>query len=877
VLSSSSPIYADYKNMKVTVNQTQNLTNQTLSVTWSGAPPTLSDNGGLSPFAVGGTFGADFLQIMQCWSAPGAAGPTPQQCEFGGHLPDTGGSQPYPRLVGGSTSNEVASRELDLAYPQGTTSVPGLVTDAGGQGLWMPFTGVDGSAVAASADPTRRDPTTNQSLWLNQDFNSVTTNEDDFGLTRPDGSGSEYFTVDTGLESPALGCGQTSYQPSHGSAETPQCWLVIVPRGTPQQEDQPYEIGGSGQVPGVLTSALSPMAWADRISVPLAFTPVGDTCPIGANEQRIVGSELALPAVLSWEPVLCANRSEPPYNFAAQSDDEARQELTAGTVGVVGAPGMAIMSRPLNAFTLGSGTSVTYAPLTLSGLVIAFNIQRTQISQTLGDPAEQPLLGTRVTQLNLTPLLVAKLLSQSYQNQFPLLNQSGELKTSQYQWLAHNPDSIFADPDFLRYNPEFADLATDFYNGSGRQPPVGLIVEQPNSDAAFQLWTWVLSDPQAAAWLSGNADPCTSWKPNPCPGSRVNPVYLTTAQNPSGSPFATPVPDGYPDNDPYCANYLAAPAALNGQTVYPPPRCMLDMSPYANTMQAVAQEVRAGNDGAKMNPGAVFNPVFPDLFWQSSGPQAPGENIAVGVTDSASAAAFGLQTASLSAAGDDNNPTFVAPSSTSLEAGVAEMSAGPSGLLQSSVNSVGSYPLTLLTYAAVLPSTLGTTAREAYANFINYAVGAGQTPGLAAGDLPPGYAPLPTALRAQAVAAEKAILTAPAANSSSSGSGPPGSASGGSGNGGAAGSSTTSGANAGQSPAAGANNNQTANSLSNGRQTATPITYSPARGRTPSTATLILRYALPVALGVGLAAAVIANWLGLKRPGGRRRGRWLQW
>jgi hypothetical protein len=43
------------------------------------------------------------------------------------------------------------------------------------------------------------------------------------------------------------------------------------------------------------------------------------------------------------------------------------------------------------------------------------------------------------------------------------------------------------------------------------------------------------------------------------------------------------------------------------------------------------------------------------------------------------------------------------------------------------------------------------TAKE-YARFIRFAVGPGQTPGTAAGTLPEGYAPLPTALRRRALA-----------------------------------------------------------------------------------------------------------------------------
>ncbi len=891
VLSTQSPIYADYQNMKVTVSQTQDLTNQTISVTWSGAPPTQSVVGSVIPFGIGGNFGGDFVQIMECWSAPGAAGPTPQQCEFGGNLPDVSDNpNPYPPNLTSGTPNEVASRELDTAFPANAV-VPGAAVAPNGT-PWMPFDPVAGPSVAESENALVETPFTNQPRWLNPYFDPSTTNEDDFGLTRPDGTGSEFFTVDTGLESSGLGCGQGAYVPSHGAAQIPKCWLVIVPRGTPQQEDDPHDIPSPFANPGVVTSALAPTPWSDRIVIPLGFTPVGNACPIGANEQQIVGSELALPAILSWEPVLCANRSQPPYDFAAQSDNQARQELTAGTVGVVGAPGMAILSRPVAATTILPGTTVTYAPLTLSGLVIGFNIQRAE-PPTGGDPGEAGFLGTRVTQLNLTPLLVAKLLSQSYQDEFPYhINTAGtpNESSSQYKWLAGNPISIFSDPDFLQYNPEFVDLATDF--ALGGRPPVGLIVEQPTADATYELWTWILSDPQARAWLSGKPDPCTTWSSR-CTGTKVNPLYLITDKNPSGAPFGTTAPDSFPANDPWCGVDPFTPGA--SANLDPPALCMLDWSPYGGTMQAVAQEVRTANDASKTQQGASFNPALPDLFWQGWGPQLPGRNVVMGVTDSASAAEYGLQVANLSAAGDDTSPTFVAPNATSFEAGEAEMSPGAAGLLQTSVDATGGYPLTTLTYAAALPSTLDSTSRQAYAHFITYAAASGQTPGVAPGQLPPGYAPLPAGLRAQARAAAHAILSAPAATGGSApgsvaaaGTSPspavgPGnrstsaSGSGGSGSAGA----LTSGAGSSGSPASTGGAGSRGSGKGGGavgRGGAGSGALPPARiqpvssaQRTPSTSVGVLRYAVVVALGVGLVAGVMANWLGLAGQSRRRK------
>jgi len=137
------------------------------------------------------------------------------------------------------------------------------------------------------------------------------------------------------------------------------------------------------------------------------------------------------------------------------------------------------------------------------------------------------------------------------------------------------------------------------------------------------------------------------------------------------------------------------------------------------------------------------------------------------ITDSASAARYGLQTASLSASGDDTtDPTFVAPDAAGLLAGEQAMKPGPVlQVLQPNPSSTGTgaYPLTMLSYGAATPESLSPADRTAYASFIKYAANAGQVSGDAPGDLPAGYVPLPGALVAQDAAAEQSILNPPVA------------------------------------------------------------------------------------------------------------------
>jgi hypothetical protein len=340
VLGSASP----FAGITFTISQTANLTNQAVSVSWTGAAPTDGD------LANKGRFDDNYVQMFECWSPPSAADPSPDDCEFGANELTTSvinessaGSTPITRQLGTGDSSKYA------------------YVDPAGSGTYIPFQPVDGSppidiptSVSSNANQA------GQAVWANPFFDYTTSNELDYARTFPDGTGSALFTTDTGLEAPGLGCGQSVTQPS-GSSLTPKCWLVIVPRGTPAQEN-PNGAGASNVF--VQTSPLSGTAWSNHIAVPLSFDPLGNSCQLGSNEDRIVGSELAQPAVNNWEPALCAAPGSPPYQFSSISEDQARQELLGGTG--LGGPGMAIVSQPVDLTLVPSSDPVSYAPLTLS-------------------------------------------------------------------------------------------------------------------------------------------------------------------------------------------------------------------------------------------------------------------------------------------------------------------------------------------------------------------------------------------------------------------------------------------------------------------------------------------------------------------------------
>jgi hypothetical protein len=728
-----------FKDLKVTVNQTKNLLNQAISVTWTGAAPTRHGPG---------LFAGNYLQLMQCWgdddgTNPDNPGPPPEQCVAGARAATYGGVSGGQFPPFSFTTERVISEKTWKNFDPKV----GFLDSRTGY-VWRSFRSVDGKVVGAHLDPTFQPDVVGGVYWLNPYFNIVTTNETAAAPTGVDGKGSQLFEVTTGVESSGLGCGQQVQPVASGGKRIPKCWLVVVPRGLASTENDgtPYE-GKSADTFGVQTSPLAPSQWTNRIAIPLEFNPVDTPCSLAADQTRIAGSQLAAPAVSSWQPKLCENSKLQPYVYGTINDASARQQLVQAPVG---APGLVVVSRPVDQSLLDPNSPVVYAPLTLSGTVIGFNVER---NPKLSSPAEEQALATvPVARLNLTPRLLAKLLTQSYAQQVSIEGQAP------YPWVKGTPSHMGNDPDFLQFNPEFEQLSVANGKNFG-----GFVMPATNSDAARQIWDYVLADPEAKAWLDGAADP---W------GMKVNPLYASkTDANPTGVAFGDPVPSSFPKNDPYC--YQGPPTGVNG-TLVPPPLCGTDWLPYTESLRDAARLTRAADDQAKVvsNPFAIST----DQIWTRDVPQPLGSRSMLSITDSASAFQYGVQAAHLSRAGDDGSGRqFIAPDVKGFTAGVDAMKpAGEQAVLEPDPlsSAPGAYPLTVLTYGAIKPLALDAPARGQYAAFVDYASADGQAPGQRIGELPPGYAPLPAALKTQATNAAKSIRElappAPTADTSSS-------------------------------------------------------------------------------------------------------------
>ncbi len=712
-----------FADLAVTVNQTDKLTNQAVSITWTGGQPTRQGPG---------RFAGNYLQIFQCWgdddgTMPDNPGPPPEQCEQGA-VAGVNGGLPGGLYPAGFALSRVISRP-DWANYNPLLGVLDAQTN-----VWLPFRAVDGTVIDKQADLGFNPALGGGNFWLNSFFNIITTNEIAGGVTGLDGKGAELFQVLTGVQSAGLGCGR-KVQPVVGAGKKiPQCWIVVVPRGTPLEENVGTPFVDAADQNGVVTSPVSPHAWQNRIAIPVSFNPVDSPCALGVDERRLSGSELALSAVTSWQPVLCTGGALPPFSYAPVSDAGARQQLVSKAAG---APGMIVVSKPLAASAIDPLNPVVYAPLSASGVVIGFNIER---NPTPDAPADfQRIAGVRVADLNLTPRLVAKLLTQSYRGAVTIQGTA----PPGYTWLASNPAHMGLDPEFIRYNPEFELLQIgDSRTFSGLEMPEG------NSDAAQQVWEYVMSDPEARAWLNGAPDEF---------GMKVNPRYATTvAANSSGIAFGDPLPSSFPKADPYC--YQAPPLP---STLVPPALCGTSWLPYTRGFADSAQVTRVAADGARIAMN-TFAAAQSDV-WTRELPQFLGRRAMLSLTDTPSAALLGVQTARLSRAGDDA-PTrrFVAPDRAGLTEGVASMTPRAEPAVREpapTASAPGAYPLTTLTYAAITPVALASNARSDFAAFLDYVAGPGQVSGLDLGQLPGGYAPLPDNLRAQTEIAADIVRT----------------------------------------------------------------------------------------------------------------------
>jgi hypothetical protein len=523
--------------------------------------------------------------------------------------------------------------------------------------------------------------------------------------------------VQTAQQSSGLGCG-APVKAADGTTTGASCWLVIIPRGTADTGEQ-----------HIVHSGLFWDSWKHRIAVRLGFKAIGNNCAIGAAERQISGSELIAGAVASWQPALCSSSSGSVYTLSTGNESDALAAASSATVPAA----LALTSRPLQRSD-GSPDPNAYAPIALSGISLAFAIDRQPLASADTPASVNAQAHQAFTALNLTPRLIAKLLTNSYLDSLP--GDKSDLGYLGPKSPGNNARNLTTDPDFLAVND-----AEWKWEALVSPSIADLLAPQGRSDVAWQLWRYVLADKDAASFLSGKPDP---W------GMIVNPWNATdAAKNKSGTALALPR-DNFPKSDP-----TELPKGTDGDAVN-----LVTWRPYTNDLDQGGYLTLRG-DGQVLGPWDLTKKQYTKAVRSLSGFQT-----VLGLTSTASAAKYQVVSASLlNAAGK-----FVAPSSTSITAAAAAMTASsvqpqvyeydPASAPAAAAPSA--YPLAMPVYAATNPAQGDDATRRSYAAFISYAATTGQTPGTSVGELPDGYAPLPQGWVTQATNAAATIIAGPA-------------------------------------------------------------------------------------------------------------------
>jgi hypothetical protein len=657
----TSHFYDEFKDFEVTVSQTRNLSNQGVKVSWSGLDRTMP-----------GEFASNYIQIMQCWGD--STGPTPQQCQWGSPITAT------ENLMGSFTANRDLLRGEDPKQVYNSSFlVPPPVNQPFLKSYRVPFQSVGGES------------TYNYIKY----FSNETSNEFSASPTGVSGGGEAVFEIQTSLEAPHLGCGaQTASGPR-------DCWLVVVPRG--ELRANGTRILAGERLNG---SPLSASNWANRVQIPLSFSPLTVSCALGNSERRVVGTEMISAAFYSWQPSLCKDIAT--FGYSQIGDGEARRQITGS---LFGSSGLAFIADPIDEELRGKNQLV-YAPVANSAVVVAFNIEKNFKS-------DSPLVsqnGAMVTELKLNARLVAKLLTQSYRNDVPGGNIQEHVKD--------NPRSIINDPEFIGLNPDFE------YFQRGIEPG-GLLVDLGSSDSAALVWRWLQNDPRANAFLKGTPD---QW------GMKLNkfysPLQLATDSEIESFPKA--------DLSTYRPN----------SNTPEPGFSTLDMRPYSHDMLDAASAARRGDPKSK----TLWDPNKIPPAFSSGGAQPIGQRFMLAITDLPAAERYGLGVATLvSSTGQESKPT-----ASTMNAAVSAMPVDAStGILYNDGKSVKgtAYPWTSLTYAVVNVCTQTAKALSEYSSMLNYATGPGQISGEAQGMLPIGYVPLQANLKAKAKAASISLTS----------------------------------------------------------------------------------------------------------------------
>jgi len=713
---------------QVTLNvaQTKDLRGrQEIHVSWDGAVPT----GGVvgDPNSSEGRNQEYPFVLLQCRGVDGTV-PDGQVAV----TPETCWTQTAAERYLAAASHTPAWRTDAYASPEDRAAVVGApqpVPDACAKlsqpltARWLPFRAASGEVYYGGPDPnagcTLLAPESDSAEGGGLPSNTT------YGITGANGHGEADFAVWTSAENASLGC-----------SALVSCSLVAVPvvgiscdawgtklpapqttvDGAPLTEAQlttadttcrktgaykPGESRSSQTTDQAVRGNLwwSASNWRNRISVPLTFAATGAVCDAISKETpvQLMGSVVLNELTASWRPEFCTSADLFTFTHVQQADSLARTLVNVGEING------AFTSAPMPG---GYARPVVQAPIAFGGFAIAFSI----------DDANRQ----RRESLNLNARLVAKLLTSSYPAA-PVVRDNNPS-------IGGNPLNLTLDPEFQALNPGLPET-------SNLEAAAALQVFSANSDLIWALTSWIDNDPEARAFLDGTPDP---W------GMKVNESYraldLPVDNWPLRDDFVAP--QWYQDQN---ACYAKSPTPFMQLIANPPSNLsavLLNMQ-YSNSAVATVCKY----DG--------YDPTTLPLRQQ--GRQNVGYRFVLGVVSLSAAHRYNLRTAALqttsaSVAGQTYavaGRTFVGPDTAGLQAAAkllkADATAGSWSLdypKLSTPEGRAAYPGAMPIYAVVPTRGLDESASTRMAKLLCYASGTGQVPGLANGQLPPGYLPV---------------------------------------------------------------------------------------------------------------------------------------
>jgi hypothetical protein len=525
-----------------------------------------------------------------------------------------------------------------------------------------------------------------------------------------------------------------------GGGDTPQlgcsvhidCTLEIIPIVRPFCDTNPQDTGVNNPTlnsactgadvpvtkrPGNrLATAINPFEtadtwwlapqWANRFAFPLKMAQVSGTCAITGDNRptlQMQGSEPAKTVVANWGQQFCDDPKSAFKVTQTVTPEEAARSAVDGGSAAAGLTTLADTDSP---------RPVVHAPIAVTGWTVAFAIDRLD---STGTPEQ-------LSNLTLSPLLLAKLMTDSYSEVF---EQGGTSSDDPDPAVAKNPRDLFRDPEFQKLNPDFpTTLPPD-------NPSVTWLSQ--DSDTFAAVFAYVDADPVAHAFLQGQPDPFS--------GMMVNPAYRGKLAPPQQS---------FQQLDPYQDQPDPKSSAAADCVDAPPVPLYGRAIPLAMSLEVGAQDAQGGHpqyltcdlpDGVTPGPGAGH-------WAPPSGTSLFGARMVLALTTVPMAEIYGLPMANLQS---DSQP--VAPSGwegpDTIQKALGFTKQDPAtGVTSPDFQNFpfnGAYPGMMPIYAAVPACGLDPTTAGQVADFLQFAATSGQQPGQLAGKLPPGYTPLPAA------------------------------------------------------------------------------------------------------------------------------------